>query len=240
MVISKDGYLSQVYTNVRVTKNKLTVTLERGVSIKGYVFLPPNISAEGEFTVKLFSASTSMEPSLDSFGEGRKPLASESFPRADGKFALDNLTREEYALYIVGDGLSASGIKVDITKGNQQVALLASPTVTLRGRLLWADTRKPVSQASVLRSWYPWELEIYDNMGSFKRFETLTNDKGEFMFTNLTEGWYKFQISYAEASLAVSEDQPQRKIFRKQFDVLVRGEKEAEYTFYLGRGDSIR
>ena len=110
------------------------------------------------------------------------------------------------------------------------------PTVTLQGRVLWADTGVPVVKALVSRSWYPWELEIYDTPMLLDRFETETDEQGGFAFSNLTQGRYLLQIRYADATFDKASGSYKKTLIHKQVEIPACGESS---IFYLGRRDGI-
>lgn len=175
------------------------VVLHSGETIQGYVFAPPDIPLEDGYSVKLFPMDVPMESSLDPYTLFR-PIVSQWFKEAPTQFQLQELTREKYTLYVVGKGFAAVGTSADLSSGETQVTLfIAQPSVQFRGRVLWADTQEPVVEALVRRSWYPWELEIYDLSLSMERFEATTNSQGEFEFDYVTPGTYDVAISYTDA-----------------------------------------
>ncbi len=240
LTFSKPGYLSATLRNVEIKNKKLQVVLERGHSINGYLFVPSNIvPPKGNFTVKLFPAGIQMKPTLTAIGEQPRPLISEHFPIFERRFLVQGIPSDRYDLYIVGDGIGATSTTVDLTFGDDEVTLVARPIVELHGRILWADTQQPVVDASVLRSWYPWDLEdIGFSLPLLQQFTVETDRKGEFRFSNLTEGRYILQITYADVSLETPLEQMKEKIIRKEIDVMVSRNAPQPFVFYLGRRDN--
>lgn len=234
--ISKPGYLSKGYGNVHITKAELPVLLDRGISLKGHVFTPPHLPLNGNYTIKLFPADVPMDAIVHRWFTPR-PLITRRFPSTETEFSIDGLPRKEYALYVVSDKIAARGTTVDLTSGDGEVTLFVEgPSVALRGQVLWADTGRPVSEASVGRSWYPWELEIYDNSSSVRRFEVETDEDGKFEFLNLTPGRYILFIGYSDVSFETDSGSPERKIIHKRIELTV-GNSGEPYIFYLGRRD---
>ncbi len=192
--VSKRGYLSNVYPNIEISNKPFVVTLKEGYEIKGRVILPQNIPSDGFYEVKVFPENAEMAPTLNPLLLN-KPLISKRFPVSETTFVLDGLFDETYTLYIVGDGIAATPTIVKATLNGEEVLIVADePTVTLYGQVLWADMGKPVQNAVVLRSWYPWELSQYDMSLTLDRFETETDEQGNFVFSNLTQTGYNLHI----------------------------------------------
>lgn len=242
--ISKKGYFATIYENVDIGKMPPIISLEKGVTITGRVSLPRDIPSDAHYTLKVFSAYTQMEPSLNPLAL-HKPLLSRKFPVTESAFAVDGLAAEKYVLYLVGDGLSATRIEVDAAANAEEVLIVADrPGVTLEGQVLWADTGKPVRNAIVSRSWYPWELHPYDVSMTLDRFETETDAQGNFKFCHLTEARYQLHIRAVHAELENAMDvlsglqtpptTYQRTLVHKQVDIPACG---TAYRIYLGRQD---
>ena len=180
--VSKKGYFSRVYENVDIGKMPPILPLKKGESVKGRVILPQNIPADGQYTVKVFPIDAQMEPSLNPLVLHR-PILSKHFPVAESAFVVDGLFAEKYIFYIVGNGISATRIDADASANPEEVLVVADqPTTTLQGQVFWADTGKPVHNAVVSRSWYPWELQPYDMSMTLDRFEVETDVRGKFEF----------------------------------------------------------
>ena len=228
------GLLSKTYRNVHITREELKAILERGISIKGYVFMTPGISSNRNYSVKLFPTDLPLEPVINPFLL-RRPLASKKL-QIPAQFNIEGLPKERYILCVVGNNISATGIEVDATLGSQEVIVFVNRmSSVLRGRVLWADTKEPVVGALVSRSWYPWELEIYDLPSMvLHRFEVETDEKGAFKFSNLSQGRYILQISYVDVSFERSSGSRKKNIIRKRIELPVCGKS---YVFYLGRKD---
>ncbi len=234
--VSRSGYFSRAYQNVHITKEELVVPLEKGVALKGRVLIPLDIPSNGYYAVKLFPANLQIDPVINPFLL-RKPLLSKWFQVSETTFTFDGLPEDKYTLYLVGDGIAASGVEVDVTANGGEVTVLADhPTVTLQGRVLWAETGQPVVKALVSRSWYPWELEIYDISMTLDRFETETDEQGNFAFSNLTQGRYLLHIRYADAAFEKASGSYKKTIIHKQVEIPACGQS---YILYWGRRDGI-
>ena len=234
--VSKKGYFSRVYENVDIDKMPPILPIEKGKSVKGRVILPQNIPADGQYTVKVFPIDAQMEPSLNPLVLQR-PILSKHFPVTASTFVIDGLFAEKYVLYTVGEDISATRIDVDASMNPEQVLIVADqPTTTLQGQVFWADTGKPVHNAIVSRSWYPWELQPYDMSMTLDRFEVETDAQGKFKFHNLTETHYQLHIRAVHAVLGATIGRYQRTLVHKQIDIPAAG---TAYRIYIGRRDGM-
>ena len=232
--VSKKGYFSRVYENVDIGKMPPILPLKKGESVKGRVILPQNIPADGQYTVKVFPIDVQMEPSLNPLVLHR-PILSKHFPVAESAFVVDGLFAEKYIFYIVGNGISATRIDADASANPEEVLVVADqPTTTLQGQVFWADTGKPVHNAVVSRSWYPWELQPYDMSMTLDRFEVETDVRGKFEFHNLTGTHYQLHIRAVHAVLEAATERYQRTLIYKQVEIPASG---TEYRIYIGRQD---
>ena len=232
--VSKKGYFSRVYENVDIDKMPPILPIEKGKSVKGRVILPQNIPSDGQYTVKVFPIDAEMEPSLNPLVLQR-PILSKHFPVTASTFVIDGLFAEKYILYTVGEDLSATRIDVDASMNPEQVLIVADqPTTMLQGQVFWADTGKPVQNAIVSRSWYPWELQPYDMSMTLDRFEVETDAQGRFKFHNLTETHYQLHIRAVHAVLGATTGRYQRTLVHKQIDVPAAGTVD---RIYIGRRD---
>ncbi len=232
--VSKKGYFSRVYENVDIGKMPPILPLKKGESVKGRVILPQNIPADGQYIVKVFPIDAQMEPSLNPLVLHR-PILSKHFPVAESVFVVDGLFSEKYIFYIVGNGISATRIDADASANPEEVLVVADqPTTTLQGQVFWADTGKPVHNAVVSRSWYPWELQPYDMSMTLDRFEVETDVRGKFEFHNLTETHYQLHIRAVHAVLEAATERYQRTLIYKQVEIPASG---TEYRIYIGRQD---
>ena len=237
--VSKSGYFSRIYENVDIRKMPPIVRLEKGVTVKGRVILPQDLPADTQFTVKVFRADTQptgtqMVPSLNPLAL-HKPLLSRYFPVTQSAFVVDGLFAEKYALYIIGDGISATRVDVDASTNTEERLIVADqPTATLQGQVLWADTGDPVPNAVVSRSWYPWELHPSDMSMTLDRFETETDAHGKFKFSNLTEARYQLYIRAVHAVFEDTTKRYQRTRIHKQVAIPTAG---TAYRIYLGKQD---
>ena len=134
---------------------------------------------------------------------------------------------------MMGSGLSAVSTEVDLLLSERPdaVVFVGQPTVSLRGQVLWADTQKPLAEALVRRSWYPWELEIHDLSSSLERFEAHTDAQGVFDFTNVTPGDYLLRVTYMDSAESAKEQ------IHKQVRLSVGASSESCYRLYLGKQD---
>ena len=232
--ISKKGYFSRVYENVKISKERLIAPLEKGLTVKGHVILPPDIASDAHYVVKVFPADAQMEPSLNPLVL-HKPLLSRHFPATEPAFTVDGLFSGIYTFYIVGDGISATAINVEASVNDKEVFIIADrPGRMLQGQVLWADTDEPVPNAIVSRSWYPWELNPYDMSMTLDRFEAETEANGKFKFDNLTEKPYQLHIRAVHAVFENATGLYQRTLIHKQVEIPAPG---TAYRIYLGRQD---
>ena len=232
--VSKKGYFSRVYENVDLDKMPPILRLKKGESVKGRVILPQNIPADGQYTVKVFPIDAQMELSLNPLVLYR-PILSKHFPVTASTFVIDGLFAGKYILYTVGDNISATRIDVDASMNPEQVLIVADqPTTILQGQVFWADTGKPVHDAVVSRSWYPWELQPYDMSMTLDRFEVETDAQGKFKFHNLTETHYQLHIRAVHAVLGAATGRYQRTLVHKQIDIPAAG---TAYRIYIGKRD---
>lgn len=232
--VRKSGYFSRVYENVDVGKMPSVIPLEKGITLKGRVILPRDVPSEAQYTVKVFPAYTQMESSLNPLAL-HKPLLSKSFPVTMSTFIVDGLFAEEYRFYIVGDGISATGIDVNASADPKELLMIAEfPVKVLEGRVLWADTGKPVHNAVVSRSWYPWELHPSDMSMTLDRFEAETDAAGRFTFDNLTEARYQLYIRAVHTTFDDTTERYQRTLVHKHIEIPACG---TGYHIYLGSRD---
>ena len=161
---------------------------------------------------------------------------SKRFPVTETSFVLDGLFEEKYKLYIDGDGIAASGKDVKSSANGDMLLIVADRlTVDLKGQLLWETTGKPVKNALVSRSWYPWELNQYDMSLTLDRFETETDAQGNFTFSNLTQERYQLLIRAVQTVFDKETETYQRVQIHKQV-TLPAGSDEI-YPIYLGKAD---
>lgn len=232
--VSKKGYFSRVYENVDIGKMPPIIRLEKGVTLEGRVVLPQGLPADAQYAVKVFRADADMKSSLNPLAL-QKPILSRYFPVTESTFTIDGLFAEEYALYIVGDNISATGVDVDASATPERIYVLADrPTTTLRGQIRWADTDKPVPDAVVSRSWYPWELHPHDMSMTLDRFEVTTDTHGDFEFSNLTDARYQLHIRAVHAVHDADTGRYQRRLIHKQVEVFA---VSTTYRIYLGKRD---
>jgi uncharacterized GH25 family protein len=233
--VSKKGYLSRVYPNVKIGKDPLIVPLQKGFAIKGRVIFPPDISLDGYYEVKVFSENASMNPTLNPLTLNR-PLMSKQFPVKETTFMLDGLFEEKYKLYIMGDGIAATEMNMKASAGAEEVFIVADKsTLEIKGQVFWADTGEPVQHALVSRSWYPWELSRYDMSLTLDRFETETDAQGRFSFSNLTQERYQLHIRAVQSVLQKDVGTYQRVHIQK--DVAIPICSDNTHRIYLGKSD---
>jgi len=233
--VSKKGYLSRVYPNVKIGKDPLIVPLQKGYAIKGRIIFPRGIPSDGYYEVKVFSENTSMEPTLNPLMLNR-PLMSKQFPVTEMNFVLEGLFEEKYKLYIIGDSIAATEMEAKASANGREVFIVADkPTVGLKGQVLWADTGEPVQHALVLRSWYPWELSKYDMSLTLDRFETETDAQGRFSFSNLTQERYQLYIRAVKTVFERDTGIYQRVHIQKEVTIPVCS--DSTHNIYLGKAD---
>ena len=232
--VRKSGYFSRVYENVDIGKMPSVIRLEKGITLKGRVILPRDVPSDAQYTVKVFPAYTEMESSLNPLAL-HKPLLSKSFPVTTSTFIVDGLFAGKYTFYIVGKGVSATRIDVDASLDSEEVLVVADrAVVVLQGQVLWADTGKPVHNAVVSRSWYPWELHPYDMSMTLDRFEAETDAEGRFKFDNLTEARYQLYIRAVHTAFEDTTECYHRTLVHKRIEIPACG---TGYRIYLGSRD---
>ena len=150
-------------------------------------------------------------------------------------FIVDGLFAEKYTFYIVGDGISATRIDVDASVNSEEILVVADrAVVVMQGQVLWADTGKPVHNAVVSRSWYPWELHPSDMSMTLDRFEAETDAAGRFKFDNLTEARYQLYVRAVHTAFEDATERYQRTLVHKQIEIPACG---TGYRIYLGSRD---
>lgn len=231
--VSKQGYFIKGYRNVDIAQIPPTLMLEKGAQITGRVVLPPHIGSDGQYAVKVFPIDAAMEATLNPLALNR-PILSRHFPVTEPNFRIDGLFPEKYALYILGEGISAA--RLDVTAGVAEEVLVVAdqPAVTLQGQVLWADTGAPIDNAIVARSWYPWELNPADMSLTLDRFAVETDAEGRFEFRNLTATDYRLHIRAVHVVAETETEDYQRWLVNKQ--VAVRA-TDTSYRIYIGRRD---
>lgn len=233
--VSKKGYLSRVYPNLKISKDPLIVTLEKGYAIKGRVVLPQHLPTDSYYDIKVFSRDSDMTPTLNQLALNR-PLMSKRFGTSEEAFVLDGLFEEKYTIYITGDNIGATGTDVEATaEGEEEWIVADQPTITLIGQVMWADTGEPVKNASVRRSWYPWDLDRYDMSMTLDRFETQTDAEGRFAFSNLTQGHYKLHIRVVDTVWKKEKEKYQRVYIQKLVEIPRCSENT--HPIYIGKVD---
>jgi hypothetical protein len=236
--IMMEGYLSGTILRLKNFHQPLNIVLQKGGLIKGYIFVPKDIPQDKPLSLKVLRAGMKMAPIIDVLPGMPKPI-SETLPVGERSFEIGPLPREEYGLYVTGDGFAAVSTTVDLTSGDAETALVAQRSTTLRGRLFWADTKAPITGAVIQRSYYPWELEPGEFSSLLaKRLTVKTDCEGTFEFDNLSPGLYFLKISYVVASLEEVETQFQQRILKKQIQVMIDANTQQRHRFYLGRGDA--
>lgn len=233
--VSKKGYLSRVYPNVKIGKDPLIVPLQKGYSIKGRIIFPHDVPSDGYYEVKVFPENTGMEPTLNPLMLNR-PLMSKQFPVTETIFVLEGLFEEKYKLYIIGDSIAATETDAKASANGREVFIVADkPTVELKGQVLWADTGEPAQHALVSRSWYPWELSKYDMSLTLDRFETETDAQGRFSFSNLTQERYQLYIRAVKSVFERDTEIYQRVHIQKEVTIPVCSDDS--HRIYLGKAD---
>ena len=232
--VSKKSYFSRVYENVAIRKMSPIVRIKKGATINGRVLLPQDLPSDAQYTVKVFPEHVRMEPNLNPLAL-HKPLLSRYFPVTAATFVVDGLFAEKYTIYIVGNGISATGVDVDASADAEARLIVADrPTTVLHGQILWADTGEPVRNAVVSRSWYPWELHPHDMSMTLDRFEVETDTHGNFEFSNLTDARYQLHIYAVHATFEDTTGHYQRRHIYKQVEIPAAG---TTYRIYLGKRD---
>ncbi|MDE0638057.1 MAG: carboxypeptidase-like regulatory domain-containing protein [Candidatus Poribacteria bacterium] len=233
--VSKKGYLSRIYPNVKIGKESLIVPLQEGFSIKGRVILPRDVPIDGFYEVKVFPENAKMASTLNPLTLNR-PLLSKRFPITETTFVLDGLFEEKYKLYIMGTGITATEMNVKASTDSEEVLIVADkPTLGIKGQVLWEATGEPVQNALVSRSWYPWELSQYDMSLTLDRFETETDAQGRFSFSNLTQERYNLRIR-AVQSVFEKEAKTYRRVYiQKQVAIPICSDDA--HHIYLGKAD---
>lgn len=217
--VSKKGYLARVYPEVTIEKDPLIITLHKGYAIKGRVILPKEVPSDGFYEVRVFNHNTKMVSTLNPLALN-KPLMSKRFPVTEQTFFIDGLFEEQYIVYLIGDGIAATATDVKASENGREVFIVADKsTVGIKGQLLWSDTGKPVQNAVVSRSWYPWELSRYDMSLTLDRFETETDVQGMFSFTNLTQARYELNIRVIRSEFDKDLETYQRVQIQKQVTI---------------------
>ncbi len=233
--VTKKGYLSRVYPNVKIGKDPLIVPLQKGFTIKGRVILPRDIPPDGYYEVKVFSENNRMEPTLNPLMLNR-PLMSKQFPLTETTFVLEGLFEEKYKLYITGDSIAATEMDAKASANGREVFIVADkPTVGLKGQVLWADTGEPVQHVLVSRSWYPWELSKYDISLTLDRFETETDAQGRFSFSNLTQERYLLNVRAVQSVFEQEKQTYQRIHIQKEVTIPICSGNT--HRIYLGKAD---
>lgn len=236
--VSKKGYLARVYPDVTIEKDPLIITLHKGYAIKGRVILPKKVPSDGYYEVRVFNHNTKMVPTLNPLALN-KPLMSKRFPVTEQTFVIDGLFEEQYTVYIIGDGIASTASDVKASENGKEVFIVADKsTVGIKAQLLWTDTDKPVQNAIVSRSWYPWELSRYDMSLTLDRFETETDTQGKFSFTNLTQARYELNIRAIQSKLDKDLGTYQRIHIQKQ--VIIPYCSDSIQRIYIGKTDGTQ
>ena len=236
LVIAKNGFLAKAHEKSEFQSiDEFKVVLEKGVSLVGHVIISPELSQKGDFTIKLFPGDMSMQPGTERGFDDRKPILSRNFERADGSFSIEGLARTDYRLYVVGEGLAPTNIRVDLTNGDKDVNIFVKSSIAnLTGRLLWANTKEPVKDAIILRSWYPWELEPYYRLGDFQKFDININAHGVFKLQDVFEGGrYLLEIRCTDPN--TNKIGYKKRVIRKQIEVFAG--QGVNCVIYVGKED---
>ncbi len=232
---SKKGYLSRVYPNVEIDQEPMVIPLQEGFQIKGRIIFPQDVSSDGYYQVNVFPKDTKMAMTLNALTLNR-PLLSRRYPLTEPTFMLDGLFEEEYTLYITGDGVAATKTDVKASANRDEILIVADrPTVEIKGQVFWAGTNKPVHNALVSRSWYPWDLSQYDMSMTLDRFETEADAEGKFSFSNLTQGRYQLQIRAVQSTFDKETQAYQRAYIQKLVTMPVCSNNIQR--IYLGKAD---
>ena len=233
---SQKGYIPKVYRKSGSrSKRNLKIVLEKTVSIVGHVMISPELSQEGDFTIRLFPIDMSMQPGTSRVFDDREPLFSRHFKRAEGSFSIEGISSTVYRLYVVGEGLEPTDIRVDLTEGDKEVNIFVKSSIAnLSGRLLWANSKKPVKNVLIRRSWYPWELEPNSMLGDFTRFEVSTNEQGIFTFQNVFAG-KRYVLEARCVKPKVDEVDSGKRVIWKKIELFAS--KDADYVIYVGTKD---
>ncbi len=233
--VSKKGYLTRVHPNIEIDNEPLVISLEKGFAVKGRVIFPRDVPIDGYYEVKVFPEDAEMESSLNPLVLNR-PLLSKRFLVTETTFVLDGLFKEKYKLYIVGDNIAVTETDVKASADGDEILIVADRlTVALNGQVLWSDTREPVKNALISRSWYPWELSRYDMSLTLDRFETESDAQGRFAFTNLTQGRYNLHIRVVQSVFDKETQSYQRVHIQKQ--VTIPFGSDDTHHIYLGKAD---
>ncbi len=232
--VSKKGYLSRVYPNVKISRDPLHVTLEKGHTIKGTVILPVNTAAT-YYDIKVFPKDVEMTPKLDPLALN-KPIMSRRFDMSAQEFVLDGLFGGEYKLFITASNFTSIGMNVEAGENNDGILVVADrPTRSLMGKVMWSDTGEPVNNAVVIRSWYPWDLNRYDMSLTLDRFETETDAEGKFVFSGLTQGRYSLFIRAVD-TVWINETRKYKRMYTQK-RVEIPFCSNNTHHIYLGRQD---
>ena len=122
-----------------------------------------------------------------------------------------------------------------MTDGDKEVNIFVKSSIAnLTGRLLWANTKEPVKDAIILRSWYPWELEPYYRLVDFQQFDVNTNAQGVFEFQNVFEGGrYLLEIRCVDPN--TGEVGSKKRVIRKHVEVFAG--QDVNCVIYVGKED---
>lgn len=232
--VSKKGYLSRVYPNVKISRDPLRVTLEKGHTIKGNVIVPANTSA-AYYDIKVFPIDVEMTPELDPLAL-IKPIMSRRFDVSAQEFVLDGLFKGEYTLFITGSDFTSIGMNVEAGENGDGILVFVDrPTIALMGQVMWSDTGEPVKNAVVIRSWYPWDLNRYDMSLTLDRFETETDAEGKFAFSGLTQGRYSLLVRAVD-TVWINEARIYKRMYtQKRVEIPICSDNT--HHIYLGRQD---
>ena len=227
-----------------IGEEPLVVPLEKGIAIVGQVILPRDIPSDGYYAVKVFPANTPMAPVLNPLRLNR-PVLSKRFPVTEPTFVLDGLFEGKYTLYLVGEGISATGLDV---VGSSECERSANRSGRANGSTTRTDSLgrycTACAQRCRLAFMVSMELSRYDMSMTLDRFETETDAQGQFAFGNLTEGRYQLRIRAVQAAFENATDALsglqtpptpyQRRLIQKHVEIPASG---SAYRIYLGRRD---